>query len=238
MAQVVPKMSPGSLLLDPNAPYSRYLRALKDVSYDAKRPEAALHVARQTLDGERDLSKPGPVRSARNAHLAAIIDISPVQGGNSVANVAQLDEAQLEGEHLGTINSKVADAFFDSLRTCAADIHTRVVVLQDYMPVQSEHDRAVQTLFNSHLLGIELDLAPAHVCNFLRHRYQQSYTSRYLHPPLVDACVRFETSPTSQDETVPEQRNNIASYLGRKKTGDGFPHTGKHIWSFYRAFSS
>lgn len=264
MAQAVPNATPGSVIFTYDAPYSVYLRTLEDQWKTRDEREASnqweevrdlahvLECARNGLDCSMDLLP--------SSKSVAIIDIAPGERGNEVVTVAQLDYAKIPGEHPDTINYQVADEFLNSLRTCTTDIHTRILVLQDCQPWQPApgeslrfpgKDWAFQTLFNIHLLGIELDLAPAHVCFLMRQYRRESCTRRYLHPTLVDTCVNFETirdEPT-QPEKIYEihgrdtqiwrlghrvQRDNIALSLGRKRFGDGSPHTGNYTWSSHR----
>lgn len=226
MAQVVPNTSPSSVMLSPDAPYSQYLRALKIEENDYYL-EHVLQSARAELDGLRDIPRSRrPLTS--NSWFAAIVDIRPGQDGNDVVVVARLDKAQIQGDHLGTINFGVADDFLNSLRTCAVDVHTRVVILQDSVKSMSEDDRAIEALVNSHLLGFELDLAPAYVCQLsLRKRgWGLSHMHMYQIPGLKDKFVNFEMSHGQSD--------NVALHLGRRTFGDGSPYTGKIVWISHR----
>ena len=164
MAQTLPNASSGDVLFTYDAPYSQYLRALSDEWDQAKCLEATLQEARKELDYLPAFSKRRePLASKDNLCFAAIVDICPRQSGNDVVVVAQLDNAQIQGERTGTINLGAVDGFLGSLRHCATNIHTRIIVLQHSSSRDSEDDRPIQALFNSHLLGFELGLAPAYV---------------------------------------------------------------------------
>jgi hypothetical protein len=226
MTQIVPTASSGSLLLSPNAPYSLYLRALESESKQAQFLEFWLNRMRRGLDDQRALG-----RSRRplddDSNFAAIIDICPGQIGNDINVVAQLNKAQIQGMHLGTINLDAVDGFLVTLRHCATNVHTRIIVLQELGSTQFEDEdyQAIEALFSSHVLGFELDLLPAHVLQLSSWRgYREiSHRSEYQHPSLMDACANFEKS---NGLIV-----NIATYLGRRSFGDGTPYTGKCMWS-------
>jgi prepilin-type processing-associated H-X9-DG protein len=216
MAQVVPTASPSSLLLTPDAPYSVYLRALKHEGWDDYDLESWLKVARDNLDDVRGgLSTHWPPLTIDSkSKFAAIVDIRSERGVDDAVVVAQLERAQIQGERVGTINSGVADDFLDSLRTCAANVHMRIIILQDTcIPVlepMSKDNRGIQRLFNSHLLGIELNLSPAFVCHLLQGPYHHRSHMRmrgYPNVAFVDG--------------------RVALYLGQRKFGDGHPYTGE-----------
>ena len=168
MAQVAPTANPGSLLLDKNAPYSLYLRALGNEWGEANLLEKLLQDARRVLDDQRALRR--SQQPLGNWNLTAIIDICPGQIGNDVNVVAQLDKAQIQGEHLGTINQDAVDGFVDTLRHCATNIHTRIIVFQTFVFSQSDEELAIEALFHSHILGFELDLLPACVTRLSQMR--------------------------------------------------------------------
>ena len=111
-----------------------------------------------------------PLASGDDACFAAIVDICPGQTGNDVNVVAQLDKAQIQGEHLGTINQGAVDGFVDTLRHCATNIHTRIIVFQTFVFSQSDEELAIEALFHSHILGFELDLLPACVTRLSQMR--------------------------------------------------------------------
>jgi hypothetical protein len=139
MTQIVPTASSGSLLLSPNAPYSLYLRALESESKQAQFLEFWLNRMRRGLDDQRALG-----RSRRplddDSNFAAIIDICPGQIGNDINVVAQLNKAQIQGMHLGTINLDAVDGFLETLRHCATNVHTRIIVLQELGSTQFEDE--------------------------------------------------------------------------------------------------
>jgi hypothetical protein len=226
MAQAVPNTSPASLLLTPNAPYSQYLRALESESKEAKSLEFWLEETRGGLDHQRALWRSRQPLDD-NSNFAAIIDICPGQIGNDVNVVAQLNKAQVRGEHLGTINPDAVDGFVDTLRHCATNIHTRIIVLQGspFTQPKDEDSQAIEALFNSHILGFELDLLPARVLQLSQWRDHQipTHMFRYQYPSLMDACATFTRS---NGRIV-----NIAIHLGRKSFGDGTPYTGECMWS-------
>lgn len=168
MAQVAPTANPGSLLLDKNPPYSLYLRALGNEWGEANLLEKLLQDARRVLDNQRALRR--SQQPLGNWNLATIIDICPRQIGNDVNVVAQLDKAQIQGEHLGTINQDAVDGFVDTLRHCATNIHTRIIVFQTFVFSQSDEELAIEALFHSHILGFELDLLPACVTRLSQMR--------------------------------------------------------------------
>ena len=79
---------------------------------------------------------------------------------------------------------------------------------------------ALEALFFGHLLGLELDLPQAFVCQLSQRgdRKDLSRVRRYQNPTLIDACVRLQMSDGRSD--------NVAIYLGRKTLGTGCPHFG------------
>jgi hypothetical protein len=208
MVQAVPTPSPGSLLLN-----------------QAKSLEGKLQDAREWLVMlRRRPQRREPLASGDDACFAAIVDICPGQTGNDVNVVAQLDKAQIQGEHLGTINQGAVDGFVDTLRHCATNIHTRIIILQEAILSQSDEDDAIEVLFHSHILGFELDLLPACVTrlsptSMRKFQNVSSYMSRYQHPSLMDASANFGMSSG--------QSGNVAMYLGRRSFGDGTPYTGE-----------
>jgi hypothetical protein len=208
MAQAVPNASPGSLLLSQDAPYSQYLRALRDDGWDDYGLERLLKSARDILESVRARSiSRRPLTS--NSRFAAIVDILFERGAAFV--VAQLDKAQIHGEHVGAINSGAVDGFLNRLRAFEANAHTRIIILQDSVGSMYEEDWRIERLFNSHLLGIELDLSPAYVCHLLQcDNHRPSHVRRY--PSFV-----FEHSGL------------VALYLGRKNFGGASPFTSEWI---------
>jgi hypothetical protein len=225
MAQTVPTASPGSVSFTYNAPYSQYLRALSDEWDQAASLEKTLQEAREELDVLRASSKKRePLDSENNACFAAIVDVCPGQSGNNVVVVAaELDKDQIQGEHRGTVNMGAVDGFVDSLRHCATNVHTRMIVLQDAALQQSEDDDSIQALLNSHLLGFELGLTPAYVCHLSQWGNPQrlSHMRRY---PSLEFNMRRGNS----------RSGHIALYLGRKSFGGSSPYTSECMCSSRR----
>jgi hypothetical protein len=121
-------------------------------------------------------------------------------------------------------NQGAVDGFVDTLRHCATNIHTRIIILQEAILSQSDEDDAIEVLFHSHILGFELDLLPACVTrlsptSMRKFQNVSSYMSRYQHTSLMDASANFGMSSG--------QSGNVAMYLGRRSFGDGTPYTGE-----------
>jgi hypothetical protein len=164
-----------------------------------------------------ELSRKGESRLLVKTTSVLLPSSTSVQdSGNDVVVVAQLDKAQIQGEHAGTINLGAVDGFLGSLRHCATNIHRRIIVLQHSSSRDSEDDRSIQALFNSHLLGFELGLAPAYVSYLSQDRRIQGL-QRWWHMRTYPSLMFGQIGKTAK----------IALYLGRRSFGDGSPYTSE-----------
>jgi hypothetical protein len=156
-------------------------------------------------------------QTAQDSTVYAIIDIRPKQIGNdnTVTVAARLFKSSMRGHHEGIINVDSTNHFINVLRNCDTDVHTRTVICQD------ELRSSMEALLFSQILGRELDLTPAYVCQLSQRKNLQELprTRRYENSKMMDTCVTFQMSHGSCD--------NVAMYLGRKQLGNGSPHIGK-----------
>lgn len=225
MAQNLPDVSDSRFFATRGAPYIEYLRALGDgweevetirrflISSEEKLRElVAYRVERRILRHPR-----------RDQTLAAIVDIRAdnASNTNSMTVAAQISKSQIRGQREGMVELGPADDFFRALRHCVSNVHTRLVILQDSISSNMQDERAVEALFFAHVLGIELKLTPIYVCSLSQRRdvKQPSCMRRYQNPQFMDSHVKFQMSHGQSD--------NVGSYLGRSKIGDGMPHVGK-----------
>jgi hypothetical protein len=217
MAQTLLNASSGDVLFTYDAPYSQYLRALSDEWDQAKCLEATLQEARKELDYLRAFSKRRePLASKDNLCFAAIVDICPRQRKRCRRCRTTGQSSDPGRAHRYHQPGCRRWFFLGSLRHCATNIHTRIIVLQHSSSRDSEDDRSIQALFNSHLLGFELGLAPAYVSYLSQDRRIQGL-QRWWHMRTYPSLMFGQIGKTAK----------IALYLGRRSFGDGSPYTSE-----------
>jgi hypothetical protein len=214
--------APGRTFMLPDATYNQYLNALGDGWVEATNLKQSLSEALENLSQVRTRWNPKS-QTAHDSTVSAIIDIRPKQtrSGNTVTVAARLFKSTMQGHHEGIINVDATNHFTNVLRNCDTDVHTRIVICQDELQSSMEHEKSMEALFFSQILGCELDLTPAYVCQLSQRKDIQELprTRRYENSEMMDICVTFQMSH--------ESCNNVAMYLGRKQLGNGSPHIGK-----------
>lgn len=223
MAQGWPIRTPGQTFASSYAPYPAYVRALGDEWDEARNLSLSLDKALDSLSATKCPWNPRTQSQSDSSTICSIIDIGADRGGasNKITVAAALRRSQLQGLHEGTVDADAADVFFSSLRYCEPDVHTRILVCQNSLQSRTQHERPIEAMFFSHVLGSELDLTPAYVCQLSQRKDIEELPRmcRYQNPTLIDACVKFQMSHGQSD--------NVAIYLGRKMIGNGSPHLGK-----------
>jgi hypothetical protein len=211
----------------PSATYIQYLNALRNGWTEATNLRQSLSEALESLSQVRTLWKLTS-QTVQDSTVSAIIDIRPKQIGigNTVTVAAHLLRSHMQGHHEGIVNIDATNHFINVLRNCDADVHTRIVLCQDSLQSSTQHERPIEALFFSQILGCELNLTPAYVCQLSQRKdiRELPRVRRYGSSDTMDTCVKFQMSQGHCD--------NTAMYLGRKQLGNGSPHTGKESLTF------
>jgi len=224
MAQAGSGPTPGQTFMLPDATYLQYLHALGNGWEEAENLKQSLYEALESLSQVRSRWTP-KTHTQQDSSVSTIVDIRPCRtgNGNTVTVATRLLKSHMQGHHEGIIDADVADRFINILRHCDTDVHTRIVICQDSLQSSTQHERPIEALFFSHILGWELDLAPAYVCQLSQRKDIQEVPRirQYESPGMMDACAKFQMSHGQCD--------NVAIYLGRKQLGGGSPHVGMHL---------
>lgn len=197
------------------APYIQYLETLEDDWTEAQEPlqelrKAAGMISQKVL--QHSLSDDSEYVTA-----AEVLDIhSDAGGGNTVTTPAILNERHICS---ALEDSAPVDDFFNSLRQCASDVHTRIIVLQEGM-----YNLAMETMLFCHILGIELDLRPSHVSVLAQiPGLKLGPRSRYNEQDLP-GFISFHDLTGSEDRGL-----EVAAYIGRRQLRGGQPHVGRSL---------
>lgn len=206
-----------------DAPYFEYLNNLPRRWVEVQGIRDVLQKALDTLSHARIFQKPR-ITGSSDTTVCCVYDVRADyhRSCNTIATTAQARRSHIQGHSEGYANLHGANDFFNALRHCEADVHTRIVVCQDSHQVQSVDTWAIEALFFGHLLGIELDLPPAFVYQLSQRRHIKELprVRRYQNPKLIDACVKLQMRNGQND--------NVGICLGRRAFGIGCPQLGKY----------
>jgi hypothetical protein len=222
MAQARPTSSGTHTNISLLDPYLWYLERLNSHFDEARELHLSLTKAKAILKSAQSHLTPRSTHADKQ-NLCSIYDFRAGRHGinNTITTAALIQRPQIQGAYEGFANLDPANDFFDTLGHCDADVHTRLVVCQDSLQAPAKDERLIETIFFTHLFGVELDLPPAYVHYLSRRRDLEDLprVRKYQNPTLIDACVQLEMCNGQSD--------NVALYLGRKSLGTGSPHLGK-----------
>lgn len=226
MAHPVDPLSAGESFSTFDAPYLKALSSLPNSHRErSESPQlrqilsAAVNrflVPAGSLSGERQTSDFG------DCTVAEVLDIKcdPHDQKKSAVVTASLQESELSGNAAKSLRVEAANKFFSSLRNCASDVHTRIVILQQCMT-----DIALESLLFSQILGAELDLQPSQVAVLAQ------IPGLCVDSPPLQYLDRASNIVFFGPPNVFEQRRtDVAEYvgLGKMETTSNSPHIGRH----------
>lgn len=211
-----------------DAPYIKYLEAIRGWP-EADEVRLFLREATREVTAQREAR---PVNTA-DWKLASIHDIrSNIKGAAAtVHEVTLLQGSSLCFPHDGVINVDGVNHFLQRIRECQSDTHMRIIVLHG----PPNYLKSEATLLFCHILGMELDLQPAHVCMLakgFRSGYQGPEWSHSMHIfPFLSRMrrhqLRGELASYIHFEMFSGDPTFAAAALGRRKVGDHTPFLGK-----------
>jgi hypothetical protein len=154
--------------------------------------------------------------------VAELLDIQSDANGNH--NTLKAPIPSLEAYSNTTMPEPAAvDNFLHKLQRCGPNVHTRIVVLHSGRFLSG--DRAVDSLFFCHVLGIELDLCPTDVCDLAQlDNHRDGWAPTDMQPrqrlPMKPGFVSLAFSKETR-------KRSVAAYIGRRQMGQSAPHVGK-----------
>ena len=183
-----------------DAPYFEYLNNLPRRWDEVQGLRDGLQKALDTLSHARIFQKPRTTGSS-DTTVCCVYDVRADyhRNCNTITTTAQVRRSHIQGHSDGFANLYGANDFFNALRHCEADVHTRIVVCQDSHQAQSVDTWAIEALFFGHLLGIELDLLP-------EKSYQGASTRASISEPEVDRCL----CQTTNAQWTKRQRRHLS----------------------------
>jgi len=205
------------------APFIKYLEHIKSEWPEAESLDGALKKLTSLVKRYHV-----PVAAGRNAkvgelvNIAEILDIHDDVSGRN--NAIKTPTPSLGAYRDLTLPDPGAiENFLGQLRSCEQSVHTRIIVLHNGRGAPG--DRAADSLFFCHVLGIELDLPPTDVRNlaqldYLSNGYVQAAEQPRQRLPMKPGFVSLGFS----EET---RKRSVAAYIGRRKMGTASPHIGE-----------
>jgi hypothetical protein len=197
------------------APYIKYLEHIK-----SEWPEA--ESLDESLRKLTSLVKRYHARVGEFVNVAEILDIhNDVNGRN---NAIKTSPPSLGAYNDRTLpDPRAIENFLSRLRSCESSVHTRIIVLHSGR--EAAGDRAADSLFFCHVLGVELDLPPTDVRNlaqldYLRNGYVQAAEQPRQRLPMKPGFVSLGYSEVTR-------KRSVAAYIGRRKIGTASPHIGE-----------
>jgi hypothetical protein len=205
------------------APYIRYLENIKYEWPEAESLDEALQKLTSLVKHHHQ-----PVPASRNAkvgefvNVAEILDIHDDVSGRN--NAIKAPTSSLGAyKNLALPEPRAIENFLGRLRSCEASVHTRIIVLHSGRGAPG--DRAADSLFFCHVLGVELDLPPTDVRNlaqldYLSNGYVQAAEQPRQRLPMKPGFVSLGFSQETQ-------KRSVAAYIGRRRIGSASPHIGE-----------
>lgn len=209
------------------APYIKYLEHIKSEWPEADSLDEALKKMTSLVKQYHE-----PVSTSRNAKLGEMVNIAEIldihDDINGRNNAIKSPTPSLGAYRDLTLpDPRAIENFLSRLRSCELSVHTRVIVLHSGRGAPG--DRAADSLFFCHILGVELDLPPTDVRNLaqldhLSKGYVQAADQPRQRLPMKPGFVSLGFS----EET---RKRSVAAYIGRRKMGAASPHIGKLTYS-------
>ena len=205
------------------APYIQYLERIKGQWLEAESLDEELKALTPMV---KHYHKPvSPNRTAKDrqfVNVAEILDIyDDVKGRQNEVKSPTSSLGAYQG--LTLPEPQAIENFLSRLQCCESSVHTRVIVLHNGRTAPG--DRAADSLFFCHVLGVELDLPPTDVRNLAQlDRHSDGFTLASEQPrqrlPMKPGFV----SLGYLGET---RKRSVAAYIGRRKIGVTSPHVGE-----------
>ena len=205
------------------APYIKYLENIKDKWSEAESLDESLKKLTSLVKHYHE-----PVPAGRNArvgefvNVAEILDIHDDADGRN--NVIKPSPPSLGAyKDLTLPDPQAVENFLSRLQSCDSSVHTRIIVLHSGRGAPG--DRAADSLFFCHVLGVELDLPPTDVRNlaqldYLSNGYVQSSEQPRQRLPMKPGFVSLGYLEATR-------KRSVAAYIGRRKIGAASPHIGE-----------
>lgn len=205
------------------APYIKYLENIKDQWTEAESLDREL---KQLTSWVKRYHEPVPLgRNARVGEFVNVAEILDIHDDASGRNNAIKPSAPSLGAYkdLTLPEPRAIENFLSRLRSCESSVHTRIIVLHSGRGAPG--DRAADSLFFCHVLGVELDLPPTDVCNlaqldYLGNGYVQVAEQPRQRLPMKPGFVSLGYSEATR-------KRSVAAYIGKRKMGTASPHVGE-----------
>jgi len=211
------------------APYIKYLERIKGQWLEAESLDEELKALTPVVKRyHKPLSPNRTVSDRKFVNVAEVLDIhDDVNGRQNEVKSPTSSLGAYDG--LTLPDSRAIGNFLSRLQCCEPSVHTRIIVLHSGR--KAPGDRAADSLFFCHVLGVELDLPPTDVRNLAqldRHR---------------DGCTLTSDQPRQQLPMKPgfvslgfleeTRKRSVAAYIGRRKIGAASPHVGRLIDQYF-----
>jgi hypothetical protein len=208
------------------APYIKYLENIKDQWSEAESLDRELKQLTSLVKRHHE-----PVPAGRNAKIGEFVNVAEIldihDDVNGRNNAIKTSPPSLGAyKNLTLPDPRAIENFLSRLRSCESSVHTRIIVLHSGRGAPG--DRAADSLFFCHVLGVELDLPPTDVHNlaqldYLSNGYVQAAEQPRQRLPMKPGFVSLGYSEATR-------KRSVAAYIGRRKTGTASPHIGELIF--------
>jgi hypothetical protein len=205
------------------APYIKYLERIKNEWPQADSLDGALKKLTSLVKRYHQ-----PVPAGRNARVGEFVNVAEIldiyDGANGKNNAIKTPIPSVGAYHDLTLpDPRGIENFLGQLRSCEQNVHTRIIVLHSGRGASG--DRAADSLFFCHVLGVELDLPPTDVRNLA----QLDHLSNGYVQPAEQPRQRLPMKPgfVSLGFSEVTRKRSVAAYIGRRKMGAASPHVGE-----------
>jgi hypothetical protein len=205
------------------APYIKYLENIKDQWLEAESLDRELKQLTSWVKRYHE-----PVPAGRNAKIGEFVNVAEIldihDDVNGRNNAIKTSPPSLGAyKNLTLPDPRAIENFLGRLRSCESSVHTRIIVLHSGRGAPG--DRAADSLFFCHILGVELDLPPTDVHNlaqldYLSNGYVQAAEQPRQRLPMKPGFVSLGHSEVTR-------KRSVAAYIGRRKIGTASPHIGE-----------
>lgn len=218
------RVATSQLFATSKAPYIKYLEKIKDRWVDADILETSLKSLTPLVERYNKPVSPNRIaKEDRSITVAEILDIQSDANGNHNTLTAPIPSLEAYS-NLAMPEPAAIDNFLHRLQRCGPNVHTRIVVLHSgrFLP----GDRAVDSLFFCHVLGMELDLCPTDVCDLAQlDTHRDGWAPTDMQPrqrlPMKPGFVSLAFSKETR-------KRSVAAYIGRRQMGQSAPHIGEY----------
>jgi len=219
----MPQLPDSQLFATPKAPYIKYLENIKGRWPEAESLDYWLKRLIPVVERYHE-----PVSANRNAKVGEFVNVAEILDIHEDAS-GKHNQFKTPTSSLGAYNgltlpdSRAVENFLHQIRRCDPAVHTRLVVLHNGRCLPG--DRAADTLFFCHVLGVELDLPPTDVRNLAQlYNHRDGWLQANQHSrqclPMKPGFVSLGLSQTTG-------KRSTAAYIGRRNIGAAKPHVGE-----------